>query len=34
MIVLDTNVVSDAIKPGRDETIVGWLDKHQLKPCI
>lgn len=28
MIVLDTNVVSEAIKPGRDERVIDWLDKQ------
>lgn len=31
MIVLDTNVVSEAIKPGRDETVIGWLDKQSAE---
>lgn len=31
MIVLDTNVVSEAIKPGRDETVIGWLDNQSAE---
>lgn len=26
MIVLDTNVVSEAMKPGREAAVVAWLD--------
>ncbi len=26
MIVLDTNVVSEAMKPGRDSAVIAWLD--------
>ncbi len=28
MIVLDTNIVSEAMKPGGDKTVIAWLDKQ------
>ena len=28
MIILDTNVVSEAIKIGRDKAVVNWLDRQ------
>jgi predicted nucleic acid-binding protein len=28
MIVLDTNVVSEALKPGGDKTVIAWLDNQ------
>lgn len=28
MIVLDTNVVSEALKPGRDSAVIDWLDEQ------
>jgi toxin FitB len=31
MIVLDTNVVSEAIKPGRDKIVIDWLDKQSAE---
>ena len=31
MIVLDTNVVSEAIKPSRDPVVIDWLDKQSAE---
>jgi predicted nucleic acid-binding protein len=31
MIVLDTNVVSEAIKQGRDKTVIDWLDEQSAE---
>ncbi|CAN5497494.1 type II toxin-antitoxin system VapC family toxin [soil metagenome] len=31
MIVLDTNVVSEVLKPGRDKVVVTWLDKQSAE---
>lgn len=31
MIVLDTNVVSEALKPGRDPAVIAWLDQQSVE---
>lgn len=31
MIILDTNVVSEALKPGRDEAVIVWLDEQSAE---
>jgi hypothetical protein len=31
MIVLDTNVVSEALKPGRDPAVISWLDQQSAE---
>lgn len=31
MIILDTNVVSEALKPGREEAVVVWLDEQSAE---
>lgn len=31
MIVLDTNVVSEALKPGRDPAVIAWLDQQSAE---
>jgi toxin FitB len=31
MIILDTNVVSEAMKPGRDERVIHWLDSQSAE---
>jgi len=31
MIVLDTNVVSEALKPGRDLSVINWLDQQSAE---
>lgn len=31
MIILDTNVVSETLKPGRDEAVVAWLDEQSAE---
>lgn len=31
MIILDTNVVSEALKPGRDPAVIAWLDQQSAE---